>query len=229
MLSVGFDDSRIHRSYICRIRGINGNGQDVAVNGLLSEGYNLQSASNYGQPLLDFTVGQKMASVGAIAQVLTEGMTSQTLANSIQIYENETPIMMTLPLSFIALRDPVKEVSQAERYLLEMKAPQLAKGALLEAKGGDDVAVKIEIAKSLLSEVNPFSIMERMKNSRRPKSVSVTIAKHIMFPECLISDVEITDESVNHKSGHALQKTINVTIIFQRTINNTEFAKFFPS
>ena len=224
MESVGFDDNRIHSSYICRIRGTSGNRQDVAVNGLLSEGYNLQSTSNYGQPLLDFTVGQKMAVAGAIAQITTEGMTSQTLANSVQVYENESPIMMTLPLSFIALRDPIQEVSLAERYLLEMKAPQLAKGALLEAKGSDDKKALLSVAAEYL---NPLGFIERVKNSRRPKLVSATIAKHIMFPECLISDVEIQDESVNHKSGHALQKTINVTIVFQRTINNTEFAKLF--
>lgn len=228
MISVGFNDNRIHESYICRIKGKTGKGQDVAVNGLLSEGYNLQSASNYGQPLLDFTVGQKMAAVGAIAQELTQGMTSQTLANSIQVYENETPIMMTLPLSFIALRDPEIEVRLAERYLLEMKSPQLSKGALLEAQGTADTAAIIATAGKILAEyVSPTAFIERMKNSRRPKLVSATIAKHIMFPEMLISDVEIQDESVNHKSGNALQKTINVTIIFQRTINNTEFVKFF--
>ena len=227
MISVGFkiEEDKINSSYFCRIRGKTALGQDVAVTGLLSEGYNLQSTSNYGQPLLDFTVGQKFQAAGAIAQAMTKGMTSQTLANSIQIYENESPIMMTLPLSFTALRDPVNEVSKAERYLMEMKAPQLAKGAILEAKGTVDVASVLSVAAEYLS---PTEFLKRLKNSRRPDIAAATIARHIMFPEILISDVEIQDESVNHKTGVSMGKVINVSIVFQRTINNTEFAKLFP-
>lgn len=223
MISVGFNDNQVHNSYICRIKGKTGNGQDIAVNGLLSEGYSLQSASNYGQPLLDFTVGQKIQAVASIAQELTRGLTSQTLANSIQVYENETPITMTLPLSFMALRNPVKEVSLPERYLLEMKAPKLAKGALMEVQSNNGQGAMLNAVEYL----NPLAFWERLKNSHRPYIASVTIARHIMFPEVLISDVEIQDESLNHKTGHSLQKIINITIIFQRTINNTEFASLF--
>ena len=130
MISVGFNDPDVHGSYICRIKGKSGNGQDVAVSGLLSEGYNLQSTSNFGQPMLDFTAGSKLEAVGAIAQEVT-GVTSQTLSNSIQVYENETPLMMTLPLSFMAFRDPLDEVSRPERYLsrqrimVERSIPQI--------------------------------------------------------------------------------------------------------
>ena len=226
MIEVGFDDTRIHKSYICRIRGKTALGQDIAVNGLLSEGWNLQSTSNYGQPLLDFTVGQKLQALGAIAQAMSKGMTSQTLANSIQVYENESPITMTLPLSFIALRDPVTEVSLPERYLMEMKAPQLAKGALFEAEGSTDMPTLLKVSAQYLS---PTAFLKRIKESRRPRPVSATINKHIMFPEVLISDVEIQDDGINHKSGVSSGKVINVTIVFQRTINNTEFAKLFPS
>ncbi|MCK4708832.1 MAG: hypothetical protein KAU21_09460, partial [Gammaproteobacteria bacterium] len=196
----------------------------VAVRGLLSEGYNLQSTSNYGQPLMDFTSGQKLQSIGAIAQILTN-MTSQTLSNSIQVYENETPVMMTLPLSFMSLRDPVKEVSLPERYILEMKAPSLAKGALLEARSDTSITA---ITKTAGEFLNPLAFWNRLKNSNRPSIASVFISRHIMFPECLITDVEVQDESVNHKIGHALQKTISVTIAFQRAYNSSEFAALLP-
>ncbi len=221
MISVGFSDNRIHKSYICRIKGISGNGQEVAVNGLLPEGYNLQSISNYAQPMLDFTAGQKLAAAGAITQELSGGITSQTIANSIQVYENETPLTLTLPLSFLALRNPVNEVGLPMRYLLEMKAPNLV-GGLLEGDAPD-----FEAYWNLVSSYFTEKKTDTTGLSRRPHAVSVSIARHFLFPEALVTDVEIQNESVNHKSGTPSQSMINVTIAFQKAINNTEFANLF--
>ncbi len=223
MISVGFNDPNVHESYICRIKGKSASGVDVAVRGLLSEGYNLQSASNYGQPMLDFTVGQKVEAVGALVQAMTQ-MTSQTLSNSIQVYENETPISMTIPLSFMIFTDPIKDVSLPERYLLEMKSPKLAEGALIKSQGVTSVAGAFKAAMAF----SPTAVFQNAKESRRPNIVSVFISRHIMFPECLITDVDVQDESVNFKTGHAAQKTINVTIAFQRAYNSSEFAALLP-
>jgi len=187
-------------------------GERIIINSLLQNTTNMRVTSQWG-PL------SPMGALTSIADVTAQALfkkSLQTRYTSRRIWKGTSPVTITLPLKFMAVRNGWKDVVQPSMYLQRMALPSL--GSDFKGDEGPFSALLVPPGPS------PFNVediveADRLKNTGLGKSLAtgwntkVEVGKFLVFDNVIVKDVSVTFGSRMMSSGHPTES--NVEVIFE--------------
>lgn len=167
----------------------------------IDETFSLSMGSQWDAPFADVLQDSKggQTSRGALVKAGLEAMGVATRARgmSAQVWRSSDPMGFTIPFTFIAKDDPVKDVKEKVRNLLKLCAPsETGKGflALLTAPGptmGGNMAQSVGLS---------------------GRKITLQIGTFLTLYNCIITRVDVQFDSLMGEAGIPLKAKVNVDI-----------------
>jgi hypothetical protein len=204
----------LHENYIVtlEVRGDSNPEENFSVATSIDESFSISLGAQWDAPFAN--VLQEAMGNGAVSSIAQQGMKAagisvKSRATSAQVWQSSDPIGFQIPFTFIAQRDPKKEVQDKIQKLLKLVAPSLGGGGVKEILG--------EKAGNVLSAVTlkapgPTLINQAMDSKR----IILKIGNFLRLDNCIIERVDVQFDSLFGSTGipHKAKATVDIKSYF---------------
>lgn len=188
---IGNADNSINDVLKAWIKPTNGT---LMVCGLIGPGTSQQITAKYSEPFAQSTLGAVAEKASALMQNVTDGVTSVTALNTLQVWEGNEPYSFNLVLIFYALADANAEVSRPLAELEKMMAPDVNQNSPINLSGVGNIM------------------------GRAPCTVTLCIGRRKMIPNCVIESMSTPLDKGRDKQGNLIRAEVTLSIKTQRML-----------
>lgn len=137
-------------------------------------------------------MGAKLGRYTAGASILGKGMGVQVRpkAFTAQVWQSSSSISFSIPFTFVAINDPVKDVYSKVKNLLKLCAPSELGAGLISAPG----PVMVDVGDST------------------GRDITLQIGEYLTLKQCIIKNVQAQFDNVIGEAGIPLRAKVNVEI-----------------
>ncbi len=109
-----------------------------------------------------------------------------------RVWQTSSPMELTIPFTFVAINDPVRDVKQKAVDLLKLCAPSQDNTMMISAPG-------------------PV-LMDQLSSEGTGRIISLEIGRFITLSPCIVENVQVQFENVIGEMGIPLRAKVNVDI-----------------